>query len=55
MKSGNSIILFGVLIFFVLVSSATAAFANDYNGKKAVLVIVDRIFFDDMEGLQGFV
>lgn len=54
MKSGKSIILSGVLIFFVLVSFKAAAYANNNTGKKAVLVIVDRISFGDMEGLQGF-
>ncbi len=54
MKSGKCIIISGVLIFFVLVSCTTAACANDYTCKKAVLVIVDRISFGDMEGLRGF-
>jgi hypothetical protein len=53
-KSGKSIILSGVLIFFALVSFKATAYAKDYTGKKAVLVIVDRISFEDMEGLHGF-
>ena len=53
MKPGKSI-LSGIIIFFVLVSFTVPAHADNDSGRKAVLVIVDRISFGDIEGLQGF-
>jgi hypothetical protein len=47
-------ILSGILIFFVLVSLAFPAYSYSGTGKKSVLVIVDRISFEDLKGLKGF-
>jgi hypothetical protein len=43
-----------ILIFFALFCEAAQAKSCDDNGKKALLVIVDRISFEDVEGLHGF-
>ncbi len=54
MKLGKGIILSGILIFFALFSTATEAKTYDDAAKKAVLVVVDRISFEDIEDLPGF-
>lgn len=54
MKPNNRIILSGivaVLIFGLMTTTAKAAFNND---KRAVLIIVDRLSYEDMENLPGF-
>ena len=43
-----------ILIFFALFCEAAQAKSCVDNDKKAVLVIVDRISFEDVEGLYGF-
>jgi hypothetical protein len=52
-KSSKSI-LSGILIFFVLVSLVYPAHSYSGTGKKTVFVIVDRISYEDLEGLNGF-
>lgn len=54
MKFGKGIILSGVLIFFALFSIQAKTAAYDINDKKAVLVVVDRISFEDVQSLTGF-
>ena len=54
MKPDSRTILSGILIFFVLVLATITVKAEDSTGNKVVLLIADRLSFEDVEGLPGF-